>query len=188
LHGDIARLVLDQLEMFNTGDLDSPFTGRLDLGRVGVFGHSTGGGTAVEVCWHDPRCKAGLAMDAWLVPVSDEVVADGLEQPFLFMRSESWATAENDDLLGQVYGGLENGGYLLTIQGTTHYDFSDLPLLSPLASALGLKGPIDGRRVLRIINDYTLAFFDRHLKNQDASLLDASSPDHPEVLFESRGP
>jgi len=178
-----VRFVLDQLETFDAGNPDSPLAGRLDLERIGVFGHSTGGGTAVEACALDRRCKAGLGMDAWVVPVSDDVVAEGLEQPFMFMRSETWAADENNDRLMKVYRGLGDGGYLLTVQGSRHFDFCDLPLLSPIASSLGLKGPIDGRRVLRIVGRYSLAFFDRHLKNQDAPLLDAPSPDYPEVLF-----
>src|SRR5262249_32813810 len=35
--------VLDQLERLDSGELPSPFQGRLDLARIGVFGHSFGG-------------------------------------------------------------------------------------------------------------------------------------------------
>ena len=123
-----------------------------------------------------------------MLPVSDDVVAGSLEQPFMFMRSETWSSAENDDRLMSVYRGLGDSGYLLTILGTAHDDFSDLPLLSPLAAALGLKGPIDDQRVVQIVRVYSLAFFDKHLKGEGVSLLDAPSPDYPEVQFESRGP
>jgi hypothetical protein len=71
------------------------------------------------------------------------------------------------------------------ILGTAHYDFTDLPALSPLAHALGLKGPIRGARVQRIVNDYSLAFFDQHLLGRSSDLLEGPSPGHPEVIFDS---
>src|SRR5437867_814951 len=40
--GDIA-FVLDRLQQLNRGDASGKFTGRLDMSRVGVFGHSLGG-------------------------------------------------------------------------------------------------------------------------------------------------
>ena len=49
-------------------------------------------------------------------------------------------------------------------------------------------GPIDAQRAITIIRDYTLAFFDKHLKNIDSPLLDGPSPDYPKVDFESRNP
>jgi predicted dienelactone hydrolase len=40
------------------------FSGRLDMTRVGVFGHSFGGATALAFCHDDPRCKAGIDIDS----------------------------------------------------------------------------------------------------------------------------
>jgi pimeloyl-ACP methyl ester carboxylesterase len=181
--GDV-RFILDQLEAMNDGDLESTFEGRLDLDRVGIFGHSTGGGNAVQVCWLDPRCKAGLALDAWLEPVSLDVLDEGLDQPLMFLWSEGWGSDENKGRFQSLYQGLRGDAYQLEIEGTRHYDFSDLPLLSPLSPWFGLKGPIDGERVLGIINEYVVAYFDRYLKNIENDLLNGPSSDYPEVQFE----
>jgi len=59
----------------------------------------------------------------------------------------------------------------VSIDGTTHYDFSDLPLLSPLAPQLGLKGPINGKRVTMIVDDYLLSFFETALNGNKSFLL-----------------
>jgi hypothetical protein len=74
----------------------------------------------------------------------------------------------------------------MTIAGTSHLDFTDVPMLTPIAAQLGLKGPLSGPRVLRIVDDYSLAFFDQYLKGQPATLLQPELPAYPEVQFSSR--
>ena len=51
-------------------DPANPFYGMLDLNRVGVYGHSTGGGAAIQFCGTDPRCTALLGLDPFMRPVS----------------------------------------------------------------------------------------------------------------------
>jgi pimeloyl-ACP methyl ester carboxylesterase len=184
--GDV-RFVLDQLEGMNVPSEESIFSEHLDFERIGFLGHSTGGGNAVQSCWVEPRCVAGLAMDAWVVPVSNEVVESQIDKPFMFLLSEDWGSEENKAISDKLYTGLGDAGYRLTIAGTRHYDFSDLPLLSPLSPWFGLKGPIDGRRVLEIISRYSVAFFDMHLKGERNDLLVGPAKEYPEVDFEITG-
>src|SRR5947199_3425505 len=51
--------VLDRLVQWNASSTSGKFAGRLDMTRVGVFGHSLGGATAAQFCSEDSRCKAG---------------------------------------------------------------------------------------------------------------------------------
>ncbi len=179
--------VLDQLERLEAGGLTSPsvaLAGRLDLARVGVFGHSTGGGAAVLMCAQDARCRAGAGLDAWLLPVPDTTLAAGLDQPFLFLWSEVWSTARNDARFATLAPNLRGDYLSATVLGTRHYDFTLVPLLSPLAPALGLKGPLDGTRGMRIVDDYLVAFFDQALQGQPAALLAGPSDAYPEVVYE----
>ncbi len=183
------RFVMDTLERLNAGEIDARFAGRLDLERLGVFGHSTGGGATVLACQADARCKAGLGMDAWVVPVPEAAITAGLTQPFFFMESEVWASAKNKAKMETLYGAhLESEAYRMTILGTKHYDFTLLPLLTPLAPALKLKGPLNGPRGMQIITDYLVAFFEHYLQGKDAPLLAGPAIDYPEVKFEKRGP
>ncbi len=179
--GDLG-FVLDTLSTINENDPIHGLTGYLDLKKVGVFGHSTGGGATVEFCGRDPRCKAGLGMDAYLKPVSETIMDLGLRQPFLFMFSETWSSETNWGLFNELYLNSDNAK-TLSIRGTAHYDFSDLPILSPIAAQMGLKGPLEGERVIKITANYPLAFFNQVLLGIPSTLLDGNSLDYPEVVF-----
>jgi predicted dienelactone hydrolase len=179
--GDMAQ-ALDSLTLRNS-DTRSPFYEKLDLDRIGVYGHSTGGGAAIQFCGTDARCKALLGQDPFMRPVSTEVLKNGVTQPSFFIFSQEWADlvdSRNNKLFDPFYARCARTYGALFIEGTAHYDFSDLPLLSPLAPQLGLKGPINGKRVTGIVNDYLLSFFDMTLKGIPTNLFDPPSP-YPEV-------
>ena len=180
--GDLG-FALDFLEEQN-GDADSPFHGRLDLERVGVYGHSTGGGAAIQFCGTDARCRALLGMDPFMRPVSQEVLEDGVAQPSFFLFSQVWADdtdSRNNKLFDPFYNSSGGTFGAVFIDGTSHYDFSDLPLLTPLAPQLGLKGPINGKRVTTLLNDYLLSFFDMTLIGIKTDLFENQSP-YAEVI------
>ncbi len=65
---------------------------------------------------------------------------------------------------------------------------SALMAFCPLAALLGLAGPIDEQKAHDIVNAYSLAFFDRHLRGRPSTLLDGPAKQYPEVMFESRRP
>lgn len=178
------QFVLDEAELLNTGAIPSIFTDKLDLARVGFFGHSTGAGAVIEACYLDHRCKAGVTEDAWMIPFSREMLTTGLEQPFFFMQSEGWSGERNTLMFDTLFANSASPiTAVLSINGTKHYDFTDIPMLTPLAPLIGLKGPINAQRGLSIINAYTLAFFDQTLKEIPSPLLDGQSEDYPETIF-----
>ena len=180
--GDLAY-ALDFMTEQNSAS-SSPFFNKLDSERVGAYGHSTGGGAAIQFCGTDPRCQALLGQDPFMRPVSTEVLESGVTQPAFFLFSQVWADDKdslNNRQFRPFYANSENAVGAVAIDGTTHYDFSDLPLLSPLASQLGLKGPINGKRVTSIINDYLLSFFEMTLADQNAGLFDSQIQKYSEV-------
>src|ERR1700736_6350012 len=125
---------LDQLERLNVSDPSGRFLGRLDMQRVGVFGHSLGGATALQFCHDDSRCKAGIDVDG--APLGS-VIAEGITQPFMFLLSDH--TGESDSDPGQpdairhaganihsIYDRLpSNRRLMIMIRGAGHYMFSD---------------------------------------------------------------
>jgi hypothetical protein len=114
-------------------------------------------------------------MDPFMRPVSLQVLESGVPQPAFFMFSQRWAddaNSRNNMLFHNFVLNVPETVGVISIDGTAHYDFSDLPLLSPLAPRLGLKGPINGKRVTAIINDYLLSFFDGTLQGRPMSLFE----------------
>lgn len=169
-------------------ELDEGASGRFasiiesaDLTRIGVYGHSTGGGAAVKVCLEDERCDAVLGMDPWVAPLPDSVIRLSATKPSLFMRSDEWRGTENDAILRGIAGRAEVATYWIAIDGAGHNDFVVAPLISPLASQLGLKGPIATGRVLPIIDNYLIGFFDVFLLNTGSAALDTVTFDEVTV-------
>ena len=195
-----VMFTLDRLAALNRSDPNRILTGRLDLQRVGAFGVSLGGIVVGESCRVDTRLRACLIMDA---PVPLDVVNAGLDQPSMFItrsavdmrlerqQSDGWPEAEieaHQTSMRAAYQSLSGWGYFVRVSGMFHLNFTDMPLWSPLGAQLGLAGPIDGQRAHRIVNAYSLAFFERHLLNQPLNWLDGSEGRFPEVTFESRRP
>jgi predicted dienelactone hydrolase len=186
---DIA-FALDRLEWLNHADRPGRFKGRLDLTRVGVFGHSLGGATAAQFCHQDPRCKAGIDIDGSL---HGSVVQEGLRQPFFFLLSDHGdvsSDAESRKIyadLRSVYDRLPSEHrLLLSIRGANHFTFSDdgallkSRLLRWVMRALG-KLDIDGRRQLAVTTYCVHRFFDAYLKEPGATRPELASPRYPEI-------
>jgi dienelactone hydrolase len=183
-----TKFLVGQLEHLNAADLSGKFTGRLDMQRLGMFGHSFGGAQALQFCHDDVRCKAGIDIDG--APYGS-VAQEGLKQPFMFLLSDH--SRETSDPASQqilanlqsIYGRLPNGRLFITIRGANHISFSDQMLLKSryligLMRAFGFGG-LEGRRGLTITADYVHTFFDVYLKGAPSSLLQEESRFYPEV-------
>jgi predicted dienelactone hydrolase len=190
-----AIFTLDQLTALNQADPNAILTGRLDLQRVGVFGISLGGIVAGDACLRDPRLRACWVGDAAL---SADVVRSGLKQPTMWisrgietMHREGWSQIDIDltqTSMRAVYEKLPGDGYLVLVPGMFHLNLLDTPYYSPLTSLLGMTGPINAQRAFNIINAYSLAFFDQHLKGKPEKLLAGPTEQYPEVDFETHMP
>lgn len=179
---------------------DSLFTGRLDLTRIGVFGHSRGGRTAARVCQLDPRVKACLNQDgsfSWH-PFWLDANGRNMEQPFMMLdhldaelpdavfsqmkttREEynRRRSARQAEAREKIYGTIAGGSYHVTIKtpGISHNSFTDVRLLGrPDAAAINswpkdVQAATPNEQILRQIAAYTRAFFDRHLRGARGTL------------------
>jgi len=170
--------VIDKLEKMNKEP--GFFSGRLDLERIGVLGHSFGGVTAGQACLVDERCKAGINLDGLQL---GDMLDRNLTRPFMFMHHDN-VGALNKKPNKIFFERAESTAYMILIKGTRHLNFSDFSLpgyKNLLGLPEGSLGEIDGLRCLRIQNDYSRAFFDKHLGGLEAEILNGVSADYPEV-------
>ncbi len=185
---DIA-FVLDQLQRLNSSDVSGKFTGRLDMTRVGVFGHSFGGATAAQFCSQDSRCKAGIDVDGSL---HGSVIQAGIHKPFMFLLSDHGKSSDAESRqiqadIQSIYDRLPLDGRLrIAIRGANHFLFSDdgallkSRVVRRTLRMLGMLG-IDGRRQLAVTVYCVHSFFDAYLKGPSVSRLKISSPLYPEI-------
>ncbi len=187
--------VLDQLLRLDQEAPPGVLRGRMDLEHVGVFGVSLGGIISLEACLLDARLSACLVMDAF---VPGDVVREGLSQPTMWisrdaetMRREGWTEIDIDKTqttMAAAFDALPGAGYIVRIPGIYHIEFSDARflVLPPLGEVLGLFGTVDHERASDFVDAMVLAFFDHHLKEYPAPLLDDPGAAYSEVLYERR--
>ncbi|RAV19199.1 acetylhydrolase [Paenibacillus contaminans] len=196
-----AKFVLDQVEKLAENDPDHRFTDRMDLKNIGMFGHSFGGATTTQMLMTDTRIQAAINMDGGLYGKL-RVPADGLKKPFLMMSADdTLAGTKNmsdaniasqgttreeltkffDDTFARYESVAAGGNYWMTIKNMKHMGFSDTYLISPLYERMeGVKI----KKVHRLINEFSLDFFDHYLKQQPFKRLDQSIGDHPEFTLQ----
>jgi predicted dienelactone hydrolase len=85
---DDASFVMDQLQEMNEGRTDSSFAGRLNLGEIGIIGHSVGGATAYNLAINDPRIKAAIDLDG-VVFITPKGKPDDVA-PFLMLANDKY--------------------------------------------------------------------------------------------------
>ena len=128
---------------------------------------------------YDPRWDPphSAFMDAHIPYLAQDAVFT-LEQLTVLNRADP-----NGILTGRL--DLRRAGLFGMSMGAIVADMTDVPLL---ASRVDLSGPVGVQRAHQIINAYSLAFFDRHLKGRPAAPLDGPAQQYPEVLLETRRP
>ncbi len=84
---DDDAFVIDTLAEMNDGAIDADFNGRLNLGEIGVIGHSVGGAVAYNMAIGDSRVKAAINLDGavYVVPRSPTAIA-----PFLMLANDRY--------------------------------------------------------------------------------------------------
>lgn len=158
------QFVYDQVTQWA---VDDPLLARrIDVTRIGSFGHSFGGATALEVCRVDSRCRAAVNLDGGLY---GKLVDEPAVRPLLLMTSaESYQLEEPVAKWQQMMANAQGIAYWLELPGSNHYSFTIVPLLSPLLAPQGM----DVRAGLATTENYVRAFFDESLRGIESPLLE----------------
>uniref|UniRef100_A0A671VMD1 Platelet-activating factor acetylhydrolase n=1 Tax=Sparus aurata TaxID=8175 RepID=A0A671VMD1_SPAAU len=170
---DECILALDRLTQINSGRpvqnvLQTKFDcttleNSMDLCRIAAMGHSFGGATVVEALCKEVKFKCGVALDAWMFPLDDEIFAR-VKQPIFFINSEKFQWAGNISRMKKL-DSASIQRKMITIRGTVHQSFPDFTFLTGnwIGKLMKLKGEIDPEIAIDLSNKATLAFLQRHL-------------------------
>jgi len=177
------RFTLDQIAGWNS-DRNSLFFHRLDLTKVGAFGHSFGGTSSILAALDDSRIKAVLNLDGFpfnvltgrpfpkpLMVIKHDVSAQYVQLPPDEHGKAVQAQVEEE--LSSLY--LKGSpGFRVDIADAQHMTFSDMAYLNTWADSgrrYGTHDAGDGTDTVILIRDYIRAFFDNSLLGQASPLL-----------------
>lgn len=177
------RFTLDQIAGWNN-DRHGLFFHRLDLAKVGAFGHSFGGGSAILAGLDDPRIKAVLNLDG---SPFNLLAGRSLAKPLMVIKHNvspqyvqlprdehgKVVQAEVEEELSSLY--LKGSpGFGVDIAEAQHMTFSDMAFMNAWAESgrrYGTDDPADGTATVMVIRQYIRAFFDKYLLGQKSELL-----------------
>jgi dienelactone hydrolase len=184
-----TRFLLDTLP----GALPPELRGLPDWDRLGMFGHSAGGFTALQAMHDDRRIAAAADFDGVLAYVQEDsdsgylsaVAADGLDRPFLLVGKDGndLSTVPSWNALWRHSRGRGEG---LTLRGAEHATYTDAEAMIPqIARHLGLPrktvveniGTIAPGRAITAERACLAAFFDRRLRGRTGEALPGRCPE-----------
>ncbi|XP_062042216.1 platelet-activating factor acetylhydrolase isoform X3 [Lepus europaeus] len=140
----------------------------IDRNKIAVIGHSFGGATVIQTLSEDQRFRCGIALDAWMLPLDDEVYSR-IPQPLFFINSERFQYPANIIKIKKCFLP-DKERKMITIRGSVHQNFADFTFATGkiLGHLLTLKGDIDSNVAIDLSNKASLAFLQKHLElNKD---------------------
>lgn len=172
--------------------------GKLDVDFPSLIGHSFGGATLFEFLRLDQNLfKYGIILDPWMDPVrdplNDEDVRLKLRKPVYVMNSEGFSmwpeqyTKLQRCTIDGIAANKDHRGWLMTLAGTNHGDFSDMPFLLPRVFGSAVSAP-DAVRTFAVLSMAQIKLI-RHqryaaLQNQE---VDDDGPGRDNMLIQSSG-
>ncbi|KAI1481775.1 hypothetical protein F4774DRAFT_417487 [Daldinia eschscholtzii] len=158
--------------------------------KVGVFGHSLGGATALQVVANDTRFAAGLNVDGSFWGAEQQI---GTEAPFMVVAAEGH-NRTSDESWAATWPNLRGFKREATVKGTEHNSFTDTGLFVEMLEELGGGVPVNitipigtikGTRITALQRALLTSFFKRTLDGENDGLLDgAAAEEWPEVSFQ----
>jgi dienelactone hydrolase len=115
----------------------------LDLGRIGIYGHSAGGATAAESLHHDHRLKAAANLEGYLDYLDGElfqIAQHGTRKPLLLAGTDGYRNTRFDRTWSAV---MSHGGPVrrTQISHANHWIWTDYAAFAPQLVAAGLTTP-----------------------------------------------
>ncbi|XP_053310486.1 platelet-activating factor acetylhydrolase 2, cytoplasmic [Spea bombifrons] len=161
------------LENINAGMIESSITvtdfqlhnltGRIDLSRVAIMGHSFGGASALLSLVKDDIFRCAIGLDAWMFPLENAAYPN-IQKPTLFINNENFQTASSIQKMKKLNFGQE-GAKIVTVLGSVHQSPTDFAFMTGYMAnkILGPRGTIDPQICLEATVASALSFLYKHL-------------------------
>lgn len=148
---------INKLQQLNV-DKESIFYQKLNLGQLGLLGHSHGGAVVTDFCQKNNRCKAGINMDGWTKTYNSD---QSFDTPFLFLLNEQGGMPEMENFFSNNN---RSNFHKVVIHGAGHAAFNDYLLIKqPIARWFGIATK-NNFEIRDQICKEIISFFDRYLK------------------------
>lgn len=154
--------------LFEANSKNPHLKGKMDLQRIGLLGHSSGGEAAFEILPTDERVRSAINMDGTYLPNLNQMT--GKYKPFFYLQSDR-------DPIKTL---MDHGGYVATIKGTKHMSFSDYYLYSPYFS---IVDKVNYRKDFQIVSTVVRQFFDKTLSENEDTIFDKGENPFPRLKF-----
>ncbi len=184
-----TRFVLDELTALAAGrnpdaearELPENLGLALDLRRVGMYGHSAGGGTAAEAMYEDRRIDAAVNLEGYLDYLPDEpgqegelfpVASNGVDRPLLLVGTDGYRDARFERSWSAMLAHPRGCTRWRQLENATHWVFTDYGAEAPQLQAAGLMsaenrvrlvGAIEPAESVPAVRGHVLSFFAQHL-------------------------
>lgn len=167
------NFVLEQIITMKASNEQAPFD-RIRTDKIGLFGHSLGGATSVEVARMRSDIDAVIVLEGTMLGEytgfeNGTETFDPTPFPVPVLDVYSRDIYEEASTYGETYVNFYLGSRATDYQyeifeDAGHLNFTDLPLISPiLAKKLGV-GTVDPKECVEKMNQMILAYFNYYLK------------------------
>jgi dienelactone hydrolase len=164
------QFILDEVGRINQNDTHHLLTQRLDLNRVGAFGHSFGGTAVTHFGKIDHRCSAVANIDGCLFSAE---TLQGFEKPYMLLLAGAHELSEREhnrfggkqgfdsflqrhrERIKEFYDNLTHSKYHISLKDANHMSFSDIALFSSEKNQA---------QFVHLTRQLLVTFFNMHLK------------------------
>lgn len=153
------EFVLEKIAGLNKSDLNRRFTNRINLEKIGIFGHSLGGRIAGEFTANNAQIIAYIAMEG--IPPRDVRYKGKIGIPTVMLCSSGTLPYAIENYKS-YYENRGNTVYMIELLDFGHNSVTDIPFISPSTYNYG----IEAQRGLEISREIVTNYFITHLNNQ----------------------
>ncbi len=143
---------------------------KIDSTRIGLIGHSTGGGGVVYSTINNKLIDAMIGFDVWIKPLNIE--DKKIDKPFMLLNSDQWKDNENYKSISDLLANSHVDKYNYRIKESYHQDFTLLYMLGPLVKYTKNISSINPKYNEEIQIKLITNFFNKYLKKKIIDIKD----------------